>query len=323
LTTAGTLKDYVFSNPATTITDLTVTGSIDARDVQFMCDSMTMLTNLDISSSVIDAYTGTEGTEYGITWTYSANEMPMFSFYSTQTLIAKTSLLSVVLPLGLTSIGLSAFRSCSGLTSVTFPVSLTSIGDDAFDGCNRLVSVNFPTDLTAIYSYAFRGCNELTSIVLPASLTSIGPSAFRNCSGLTEITNLNLNPITIDASVFAGVDKTACTLKVPFGSKTLYEAADVWKDFFIEEANVGIEDAINSIDGIDIYPNPVADRLYLDGLTGREDITINDISGHTLYICKSDGATQMQISVGGLASGMYFVRISTTTATKTIKIIKE
>ena len=34
-----------------------------------------------------------------------------------------------------TSIGTSAFSSCSGLTSVTIPNSMTSIGENAFSGC--------------------------------------------------------------------------------------------------------------------------------------------------------------------------------------------
>jgi hypothetical protein len=74
---------------------------------------------------------------------------------------------------------------------------------------------------------------------------------------------------------------------------------------------------------ISCYPNPVQDRLNISGLSGKEDIIINDISGRTLYMYKSDGATEMQIPISGLASGMYFVRISTSTKTKTMKIIKQ
>ena len=45
-----------------------------------------------------------------------------------------TSLTSVTLPEGLTSIGDCAFEGCSSLTSVTFPEGLANIGCDAFHG---------------------------------------------------------------------------------------------------------------------------------------------------------------------------------------------
>ena len=47
-----------------------------------------------------------------------------------------TSLTSVTLPEGLTSIGDCAFEGCSSLTSVTFPEGLANIGCDAFYGCH-------------------------------------------------------------------------------------------------------------------------------------------------------------------------------------------
>lgn len=42
-----------------------------------------------------------------------------------------------------TSIGSSAFYSCSSLTSINIPKSLTGIGPDAFYGCSSLSSITY------------------------------------------------------------------------------------------------------------------------------------------------------------------------------------
>ena len=54
-----------------------------------------------------------------------------------------SKLTSLVIPFGVTSIGIAAFANCNGLTSVTIPDSVTSIGARAFDNCSGLTSVVF------------------------------------------------------------------------------------------------------------------------------------------------------------------------------------
>ena len=65
---------------------------------------------------------------------------------------------------GVTSIGVSAFSSCFGLTSISIGNSVTSIGNFAFEGCSWLTSVTIPNSVTSIGAKAFDGCSSLTAV---------------------------------------------------------------------------------------------------------------------------------------------------------------
>ena len=51
------------------------------------------------------------------------------------------TLVSIVLPDTITTIGEYAFEDCTGLTNVTIPDSVTKIGYRAFYGCTRLTDI--------------------------------------------------------------------------------------------------------------------------------------------------------------------------------------
>jgi len=201
VTTAGTLSTLA-SAYLSTVTNITVTGNIDARDVLTMRDQMPNLAILDISGVSIVAYTGTAGTGGTTLISYSANEMPIFSFYNTF-VGGKISQKIITLPTTLISIEYGAFMGCRGLTgSLTIPNSVTTLGRDAFNGCSNI-----------------------SSLTLGNSVIIIGDHAFYNCSGLKLIYCLNETPPTLGSYAFIG-DVSVTNVLVPtIASVIVYKAA--------------------------------------------------------------------------------------------------
>jgi hypothetical protein len=117
---------------------------------------------------------------------YVPNEENHFS-YTTPWVGNSTSIKTVIIGNGVTSIGDYAFCDCYGLTSIEISSSVTSIGDYAFYDCYGLTSVKIPSSVTSIGSRAFYNCTGLTSVEILSGVTSIGSYAFDSCTGLTSV----------------------------------------------------------------------------------------------------------------------------------------
>jgi len=244
VSTPGTLHTLA-SAYLNTVTNLTITGSIDASDIKTMRDEMPLLAILNLSGTSINAYSGA-GTDPSST-TYKANEMPAFSFCDPNTGKGKTSLTTItlpnsltsignyafifcygitgalILPDGITNIGDAAFLSCSGITNLTFPTNLNSIGLGTFSKCTGIAgNVTFPNSLVSVGLSAFEKCSKITSFTFPISLTTIGKYAFSDCFALIEfiIPVENQSFSTIDGTLF-NKDQTTL-IQYPAGKKGNY-----------------------------------------------------------------------------------------------------
>lgn len=172
----------------------------------------------------------------------------------------------LVIPEGVSSIGVYAFVDCTSLTSVTFPTSVTSIGHGAFYGCTELHSVNFSEGITSIGAYAFCGCSALTSLKIPSSVTTISDGAFNSCKGIksvtipSRVTSIGSSAFsycaeladvycyaeavpTTEGSVFEETSIENATLHVPASAIDAYKASEPWSKFgTIEELDESITD---------------------------------------------------------------------------------
>lgn len=237
--TAGTLSTLLTSNELLTVTNLTLSGNIDARDFKTIRDNMPMLGILDLTTINIISYTGTEGTAGINSNTYQSASIPPNAFYGC------VALISITLPNTLTSINDIAFYGCKGLTSIIIPTSVLNIGTNVFNLCIRLnitvVADNpnyssidgvlfdkaqrtlifcpknksggftIPSSVTNISSLAFANCTALISVDIPNSVTDIGDQAFSGCTNLTYIT-IPESVITIGSRAFGSTNLKEMTI---------------------------------------------------------------------------------------------------------------
>lgn len=199
--TAGELSSLLTTNELFSITRLSLTGTIDARDFKTMRDQMPLLEVVDISAVTIAEYTGTGGTCGFNNYTYPANVLPDNAF-RTPSGLGKSTLKAINLPLTITSIGKEAFLFCHGLTSLLLPEGVTTIRNQAFASCKSLTSIIIPSTLTLIEAGVFQNCYSLLSVTIPSSITSIGEFAFNNCNALIIVEEANSTYSSQDGILF-------------------------------------------------------------------------------------------------------------------------
>jgi hypothetical protein len=184
--TPGTLSSLLNADEKNTITNLILSGNIDARDFTCMRDEIIMLNEVDISGVTIASYSGSGGTNTSKT-NYLANQIPEYAFSNNTTSKGKVSLAHILLPGNITFIDNYSFFACTGLLDITIPNSVITMGEGTFKGCRNMLNVSIGNSVSKIGNTAFYNCYGLTSVVIPNSVTEIGSSAFYQCANLASI----------------------------------------------------------------------------------------------------------------------------------------
>ena len=176
----------------------------------------------------------------------------------------------IVIPEGVTTIGVSAFSLCRNLKRMTLPSSLTSIGSYAFGNCTAMMSITISWSVSELGSSAFVGWTEEQVIIvkgfasleeadeawgedwrkqcnamvyfgeqefLAEGVKSIGAGAFRGCVSFSQI----IIPTSVESvgrAAFSGWTEAQTIIVKGYASEEEADAA--WGSAWREGCNATI-----------------------------------------------------------------------------------
>lgn len=235
----GTSNEYgeqVWSN----ITNVTLYGTIDARDFSTLKWNFRNLKNVDLSGVKITAYSGEygtnegyyDGTSYSV---YEANEVPIGAFFYWQENKIRN------FPSELYDEGMAS------LQSVKLPGGIKTIRRNAFARAYNLEEINIPEGVETVEMVAFRYCTSIEKLYLPSTIKNIGWLAFTDMYSLKEV-HIKARYVPFENQSFGNYPdsdnrgyvnvgdvnyskKTKAVLYVPTGCKDVYKD---WEKYFAE-----------------------------------------------------------------------------------------
>ena len=188
INSGNSIGSYAFSG-CSSLTSIIIPDSVTSIGSSAFsgCSSLTSITIPDSVTSIgSSAFSGCKIAKANI---------PAFAISD----IPKSNLRDVVINSG-ESIDNRAFEDCSTLTSITILDGVTSIGFNAFEYCSSLTSITIPASVTSIGSDAFYYCSSLTIYCKAASKPSGWGSNWNN--GRPVVWNSNNNDVASDGYIY-------------------------------------------------------------------------------------------------------------------------
>ena len=225
----------------------------------------------------------------------------------------RSSINTIEIRTGVTSIGQEAFCGCINLTSIIIPNSVTSIGGFAFDSCNSLTNVTIPNRMTSIGDYAFSTCRGLTNLTIPNSVTSIGDGAFSWCISLTSVTIPN-SVIIIGNNAFSDCSSLTC-ISIPDSVTSIgFQAFSDCSNL----TTVTIPDSVTSIGYRAFFNTPwlsslgdfaIINHILLQYQGNETNViipnSVTNICGYAFYDCSIMRSVTIPYSVSSIRIGTF------------------
>jgi hypothetical protein len=178
-------------------------------------------------------------------------------------------------------------------------------GSNSF-GCNGMgmISVQVNAPPAVVVSGPTSICEGETAIFIGQGASSYEWSAV---SSFFNTGTVVVSPMVSTAYTVTGTDANGC-------KKTIEHQLMV-------DPCAGLHET--SLRGLNVYPNPANDAFVVELNNGNvKHIEVNDVTGRKVITLESS-ATTTPVRVAGLAKGIYYIKITSESDYKVIKLVKE
>lgn len=206
--------------------------------------------------------------------TGSASVWPWRSF--------RSSIKTVTISNGVTSIGSYAFFACENMTSISIGSSVTQIGSGVFYNCSSLVNVVLPKNLMSLASQAFYGCENMTGITIPESVVFIGRNVFGETPIYYNSDNWINGYLYYDRCLLQAPKSTSAVYSIPDGTRCI--AAEAFYNSFTL-TSITIPDSVIGIGSSAFSGCSALANVYYTG-TLAQWLEISFQSGGSTPVCR-------------------------------------
>jgi hypothetical protein len=119
-----------------------------------------------------------------------------------------------------------SFRYCSSLQSMMIPSGVTTLGWYFCQHCYEITTISLPEGMTSLSIYAFEYDSKITEVTIPSTMTDMNRGFSWN-KGVVRMTCLAVTP----PSVLEMSLNNGCVIYVPAGSVDAYKAASGWSTY--------------------------------------------------------------------------------------------
>jgi hypothetical protein len=163
-------------------------------------------------------------------------------------------------------------------------------------------------ELSLDYNYNVRGIvtgDPITTYMdIPVNAGMVLP-------GSDETVGVFFDPSGLDAGTYTGMIAVATN-----DPETNYSYIDVTLDI------ITATNDINQVDALTVYPNPTADLVHLRADANITEVRVSNYLGQVVNVYQMN-ETQSNVDLSTYDDGVYFVEVTTTVGTHTVKVVKK